>query len=875
MLNTSKVKNTLRPSLFGGLISLAGTALGAGDIEFNTDVLDLSDRSNIDLSQFARSGFILPGTYSMVVQINSQALSEQSVAFYPPDNDPKGSQACISPALVQQLGLKESDADKLTWWKGGECLDTEGLPGMEVSGDLATSTLSISLPQAYLEYSDINWDPPSRWDEGVPGLLVDYNLTALTSYRRDNGNRNNLSGNGTIGANAGAWRLRADWQGRVEKTRDGGSRPQRLEWSRYYAYRAIPALKARLVVGEDYLYSDLFDSFRFTGAALNSDESQLPPNLRGYAPEVVGVAKTNAKVVISQQGRVLYETLVAAGPFRIQDLNDAVSGRLDVRVEEQDGSVHTSQVDTAGVPYLTRPGRVRYKLATGRPSNLQYGAEGDFFGTGEFSWGVSNGWSLFGGGITDNNYRALSVGVGRDLLAFGAISLDATQSRAEVWNQTLSGKSYRLQYSKNFEEYDSQVTFAGYRFSEKNYLSMSEYLDARHYGMNGERRGEVVYDQYGNYIENWRPIGGSKAQYTVTVNKQFRDLGATVYASYNKQTYWDRPDTHRWNLSVSRYFNLGTVKNMSLSLNTYRTRDYNYKDNGVSLTVSLPLGPTGTLSLDANRGAGTNRFSTRYSDRIDERNSYQLTAANNSASGYLSHVGEQADVNLSVSQQEGNYSSLSMSARGGGTLTADGGALHRSTSTGGTRLMVDTAGVADVPVRGYGTPTRSNAFGKAVIADVSSYQRTAASVDLASLPSNVEATQSVTQLTLTEGAIGYRSLEVISGAKAMAVLRLSDGSSPPFGATVKNLKQQDTGIVNDGGNVYLSGIQAGDQMVVSWGGAEQCRLTLPVILPADGLTDALQLHCQRVVAEPSLPEPTLPQPAALTGNSIDTENTSS
>ncbi|OIN43965.1 fimbrial assembly protein [Pseudomonas costantinii] len=844
--------------------------MGAGNIEFNTDVLDLSDRSNIDLSQFARSGFILPGTYSMVVQINTQPISEQSVAFYPPDDDPKGSQACLSQALVEQLGLKASGTAKLAWWRGGECLDIQGLPGMEVSGDLATSTLNISLPQAYLEYSTINWDPPSRWDEGVPGLLIDYNLTALSSYRKNDGARNNVTGNGTLGANAGAWRLRADWQGHLEKGREGATGGRKLDWSRYYAYRAIPALQARLVVGEDYLYSDLFDSFRFTGAALNSDESQLPPNLRGYAPEVIGVAKTNAKVIISQQGRVLYETLVAAGPFRIQDLNDAVTGRLDVRVEEQDGSIHAFQVDTAGVPYLTRPGRVRYKLAAGRPSNLQYGAEGDFFGTGEFSWGISNGWSLFGGGISDNNYRALSAGVGRDLLAFGAISLDVTQSQANVWNDTLSGKSYRLQYSKNFEQYDSQVTFAGYRFSEKNFLSMSEYLDARHYGLNGERRRREVYDQYGEYPDSPIPIGDSKALYTVTVNKQFRDVGATVYASYNKQTYWGRPDTQRWNVSASRYFKLGTVKNMSLSLNLYRTLEYSYKDNGVALTVSLPLGRTGTLSLDANRAAGDNRFSTRYSDRIDERNSYQLSASNSSASGYLSHVGEQADINVSASKQEGNYNSLSLSARGGGTLTPYGAALHRNNGTGGTRLMVDTAGVSDVPVRGYGTPTRSNIFGKAVISDISSYQRTAASVDLESLPSNVEATQSVTQLTLTEGAIGYRSLDVIAGEKAMAVLRLPDGTSPPFGAMVKNIKQQDTGIVNDGGNVYLSGIQAGEQMTVSWGGVERCILTLPVILPFDGLTNALQLRCQMVAVAPSLPEP-----AALTGKHTEMESTAS
>lgn len=870
MLNASKIKNTLRPSLVGGLMSLAGSALGAGDIEFNTDVLDLSDRTNIDLSQFARSGFILPGTYSMVVQINGQPVSEQSVAFYPPDRDPKGSQACLSPSLVEQLGLKASDAATLTWWKGGECLDIHGLPGTEVSADLATSTLSINLPHAYLEYTALNWDPPARWDEGIPGLLIDYNMTAQSNAQKNERTRNHLSGNGTLGANAGAWRLRADWQGRVDTARDRSAGEQKLEWSRYYAYRALPSLKARLVVGENYLYSDLFDSFRFTGLALNSDESQLPPNLRGYAPEVVGVAKTNARVVITQQGRVLYETLVAAGPFRIQDLNDAVTGTLDVRVEEQDGSVQTFKLNTAGVPYLTRPGQVRYKLATGRPSDLQYGADGNFFGTGEFSWGISNGWSLFGGAITDNNYRAATVGAGRDLLALGALSLDVTQSHADVWNETLSGKSYRLQYSKNFEQYDSQVTFAGYRFSDKNFLSMSEYLDARHYGMNGELAGRGKYDEFGQYAGEFKPIGCSKALYTATINKQFRDLDATVYASYNKQTYWSRPASQRWNLSVSRYFNVGTVKNMSLSLNLYRSQDYNYKDNGMTMTVSLPLGRTGTLSLDTSRAAGKNALSTRYSDRIDERNSYQLTASDNSASGYLSHVGDQADLALSATQQQGNRTSLSLSARGGATLTPQGAALHRTNSMGGTRLMVDTGGVPDVPVRGYGSPTTSNAFGKAVIADLSSYQRTAASVDLERLPNNVEATQSVTQVTLTEGAIGYRSLEVIAGEKAMAVLRLPDGSSPPFGAMVKNVKQQDTGIVNDGGSVYLSGIQAGEQMVVSWSGSERCVLTLPVVLPTDGLSNALELDCRRVATDQPLSTP-----AELTGKPTASETTSS
>lgn len=338
-------------------------------IQFNTDVLDINDRKNIDLSQFTRSGYIMPGVYTMVVHVNKNDLAEQPVTFMAPENDPKGSEACLSPELVNQLGLKEKLLSTLNWTHGGRCLDASSLAGMEARGDLASSSLYLNIPQAYLEYSSENWDPPSRWDDGIPGLLFDYNVNAQTQKHQKGGSSYSLSGNGTGGANLGAWRLRADWQANLShQTGSSQSSDKQFDWSRYYAYRAIPALRSRLTMGEDYLNSDIFDSLRFTGVSLRSDDSMLPPNLRGYAPEVTGVAKTNAKVVVSQQGRVLYETQVAAGPFRIQDINDAVSGELDVRVEEQDGSVQAFKMNTANIPYLTRPGTVRYKLATGKPS---------------------------------------------------------------------------------------------------------------------------------------------------------------------------------------------------------------------------------------------------------------------------------------------------------------------------------------------------------------------------------------------------------------------------------------------------------------------------------------------------------------------------
>ncbi|EFN7372787.1 fimbria/pilus outer membrane usher protein [Escherichia coli] len=81
----------------------------------------------------------------------------------------------------------------------------------------------------------------------------------------------------------------------------------------------MPSLKAKLSLGEDYLNSDIFDGFNYIGSSVSTDDQMLPPNLRGYAPDVSGVAHSSAKVTISQMGRVLYEPQFPPGhsAFRI------------------------------------------------------------------------------------------------------------------------------------------------------------------------------------------------------------------------------------------------------------------------------------------------------------------------------------------------------------------------------------------------------------------------------------------------------------------------------------------------------------------------------------------------------------------------------
>ncbi|WP_306462037.1 FimD/PapC N-terminal domain-containing protein, partial [Serratia marcescens] len=151
--------------------------------QFNTDVLDVKDRSRIDLDHFSREGYLMPGEYQLTVQVNKTELSEQGINFYVPDNDPKGSEACLSPQLTGKFGLKEANSRSLRWWHNGQCLDLDSLKGMTARADLGAGILYISVPQAYLEYTSDNWDPPSRWDNGVAGALFDYNLNAMNSHQ--------------------------------------------------------------------------------------------------------------------------------------------------------------------------------------------------------------------------------------------------------------------------------------------------------------------------------------------------------------------------------------------------------------------------------------------------------------------------------------------------------------------------------------------------------------------------------------------------------------------------------------------------------------------------------------------------------------------
>lgn len=116
-----------------------------------------------------------------------------------------------------------------------------------------------------------------------------------------------LSNFGTLGANFSAWRLRGDYQFYYTRqySKQGESDRHNLQLTQVYAYRAIPEMSAKLILGESHLSSELLDSFRFTGMSISSDERMLPPSGRGYAPKIEGIASTNSIITIEKNNIII------------------------------------------------------------------------------------------------------------------------------------------------------------------------------------------------------------------------------------------------------------------------------------------------------------------------------------------------------------------------------------------------------------------------------------------------------------------------------------------------------------------------------------------------------------------------------------------
>lgn len=816
-LQFNKLPALIRHSLSATLYSVM-LALPVSAVEFNTDMIDVEDRSNIDISQFEKKGYITPGHYLVRIQVNKNILPQPATMEWIATDNESGSLVCVNAKQLTLFGLNTDFISQLPYLPGGKCLDLSTRPELVFTLNKGTMVLSVTVPQAWMKYQAQNWTPPEFWDDGIAGVLLNYNLYASQYDPKEGDASQNISAYGTLGLNLGAWRLRSDYQYN-QNFRNGESMGSDSSLARTYLYRPVPSLSSKITMGQYDLRSDLFDTFHFTGASLESDESMLPPDLQGYAPQITGIAQTNAKVTISQSGRVLYQTTVAPGPFTISDLGETYQGQLDVVVEEEDGRKTTFQVGSASIPFLTRKGQVRYKTSIGKPTATDHNdINNPLFWTGELSWGWLSNVSLYGGAmLTADDYQAMTTGLGFNLHSFGSLSFDVTGAEATLRqkkNDPQRGLSYRANYAKRFEETGSQITFAGYRFSDKEYVSMSEYLASRD----------------GN-----TSMTNEKESYVISFNQYLDSAALNTYLNVTRNTYWDNSSNTNYSFSLSRNFDIGTLRGLSASLALSRVHWDDSDENQIYFSFTLPLEQSRNIMYSYQRSGGDSAsHMASYYDSSDRNNTWNMSASTTeedllqgepSLRGGYQHYSPYGRLNLSGSAQPNQYRSLSAGWNGSLTATRHGMALHDYSPADNARMMIDANGVAGVEVNS--SRTRTNAFGIAVAPSLNNYITSTLRVNSNNLPDGVDIENSVIRTTLTEGAIGYSKLNATTGYQIVGIVRQDNGQYPPLGVSiVDKASGKEVGLVAEEGFVYLSGIQENSTLRLNWSD-KTCEITPP------------------------------------------------
>ena len=283
----------------------------AQEVQFNDAFLP-EDSRNLDLGKYQTGNPVTPGQYRADVLLNGQLNSRQDIRI---EAQPDGSKpvVCMDHGLLERQGV---DMSKLS-----EPLDTTGcvslgslIQGASASFSPENQALDLSIPQAALKRNSRGYVSPELWDRGVTASMLSYTFNANRNRTRT-GDYDSAFMGLNAGLNLGDWRLRHNasmsWQSRQ------GNKYQALDT---YAQRDVTALKSQLTVGESNTSGEIFDTLSFRGVQLASDDRMLPDSMRGYAPVIRGIARTNARVTIRQAGNVLLETTVAPGAFVIDDL---------------------------------------------------------------------------------------------------------------------------------------------------------------------------------------------------------------------------------------------------------------------------------------------------------------------------------------------------------------------------------------------------------------------------------------------------------------------------------------------------------------------------------------------------------------------------
>lgn len=136
----------------------------------------------------------------------------------------------------------------------------------------------------------------------------------------------------------------------------------------------------------------------------------------------------------------------------------------------------------------------------------------------------------------------------------------------------------------------------GYRFSDRNYLSLPEYLQRA-----AADGGDVWHE---------------KQSYTITYNQYFSGPAMSAAISLSRLNYWNAESNNNYMLSLNKTFSLGGIRGINASLSLARNQYAGGNmQNQVYMSFSIPWGEGRQISYNAQRdNRGSMQQNLNYSD---------------------------------------------------------------------------------------------------------------------------------------------------------------------------------------------------------------------------------------------------------------------
>lgn len=851
-------------------------------VDFDSTLLFGAVRDK-DVQKFAKGNRINAGKYRLDVYSNNRWLGKHDIQVLESDSD-VAAITCFSDALRQQIPIdydrvaqdlpttnasatassnvpasspvsaEAAAASKASAAPAvpGDCVVlAQQVPGASAQLRYDELRLDIEVPQKYLSRTPRGYVSPSEWSDGVTAATLNYNLNQFRMKSAQNTVDTTYVGlNG--GLNLGRFRFRHN--GTLAAT-NGHFRSYQTITN--YVRTDITPLSSALTVGDIFTDGQLFNSIGVRGVSLATDERMLPSSRRGYAPTVRGVANGNAKVTVTQNGMVLYETTVAPGPFEINDLYPTgYGGDLLVTVLENSGAQYTYTVPYTAAPQLLRAGAIRYHVTTGEVKESSHLSHYKLT-VGTVQYGLNDALTLSGGLIESESYSGSTLGVAFST-PIGAFSAAVLGSEfTTLAQQRLVGHSSKLGWSALLPATQTNIAVATYLQNSENYYGLREAISLLQPG--------------GLFVSNYNQA--TKERLDVTLSQTMGNKGSLYLYASSSNSWKGLPKTTQYQVGWHKSFGRYMVSASAMRTDTGYAVTHRY-----ALNLNIPLGSGNgvpSLQVATNSGGpqGTSVQSSLYGLVGDQQQwGYGLSASNDhkgTTTGLnASYNGSKASVRGSVSQGPG-YTQSAIGASGGLVLHAGG--LTAARTLGDTIAIVQAQGAQGAQLRNQlGVHIDSNDF--AVVPYLEPYALNSVEIDPVNLSFDTALKSTSQRVVPRAGSVSLVKFETEKSYFLLLSLDAQSVQDLSFGAMVTNERGDVVGSVGQGGKVEAHVSDPSGQLYVDIDGqqGEHCEITYQI--PRSGVQTAIQ-HIQgqcRKVQRPgkSGPRPVIgqaPSPAQPVG----------